>query len=186
MADEVTPTHAAFLRGVNVGGKRKTASADLCTCFEGIGLEAVQTFRTSGNVVVGAGREPAAKLRARMEAALKDAFGFEVVVFLRTAKELRAIVDNRPFPAKAVEASDGKLQVALLADKPSAAVRKQVLEHATDEDRLDFGPRELYWLPSGRMSDSALALRTIEKLTDPWTMRTQATLELVAARFFRA
>jgi len=186
MADEVDATHAAFLRGVNLGSTRKTSSADLRACFEGIGLEGVQTFRTSGNVVVSAKREPAAKLRARMEAALNDSFGFEVTVFLRTAKELLAIADNRPFPAKAVKASEGKLQVALLADKPSASVRKQVLEHATDEDRLDFGPRELYWLPSGRMRDSGLNLRAVEKLTDPWTMRTKATLELVAARFFRA
>jgi uncharacterized protein (DUF1697 family) len=186
MAGDVRPTHAAFLRGVNLGGKRKTGSAELRACLEGIGLEAVQTFRTSGNVVVGAGREPAAELRARMETALEDSFGFEVVVFLRTAKELLAIAASQPFPAKTVEASEGKLQVALLADKPSAAVRKRVLGHATDEDRLDFGPRELYWLPSGRMRDSGLDLRTVEKLTDPWTMRTKSTLELLAAKFFRA
>lgn len=180
------PTHAVFLRGVNLGGKRKTGSAELRACFEGIGLDAVQTFRTSGNVVLAAGREPAAKLRSRLESALHDSFGFEVTVFLRTAKELLAIADSRPFPAKAVESSEGKLQVALLEGKPSASVRKQVLAHATDEDRLDFGPRELYWLPSGRMRDSGLDLRAVEKLTDPWTMRTKATIELLATKFFRA
>jgi uncharacterized protein (DUF1697 family) len=179
-------SHAAFLRGVNLGRQRKTSSADLRACFEAIGFGDVQTFRTSGNVVLDAGREPAKRLTARLEAALLDSFGFEVQVFVRTAKELRAIAAQRPFPAAAVERSEGKLQVALLQKAPSASARKQVLALGTDEDRLAFEGRELYWLPSGRMRESGLNLRTVEGLTDPWTMRTKATLELLAAKFFGA
>ena len=60
--------YAAFLRGVNLGAKRKTGSAELRSCFEGIGLEDVQTFRTSGNVVFETGRAPkAARSRKRCE-----------------------------------------------------------------------------------------------------------------------
>jgi uncharacterized protein (DUF1697 family) len=182
----VTPSHAAFLRGVNLAGKRKTGSAELRSCLEGIGFDDVQTFRTSGNVVLDAGREPEAKLTPRLEAALRDSFGFEIKVFLRTAKQVRAIATHQPFPAKAVERSEGKLQVALLAKAPSAATRDAVLEMATAEDRLAFGDRELYWLPSGRMSDAGLNLRAVEKLTDEWTMRTRATIDLIAAKFFSA
>ena len=179
-------THAAFLRGVNLAGKRKTGSAELRACFEAIGFEDVQTFRTSGNVVLDAGREPAERLCARLEAALLDSFGFKVRVFLRTAAQVRAMAAHRPFPAAAVERSEGKVQVALLEEAPSAAVRKRVLAMATEADRLAFRGRELYWLPSGRMSDSALNLKAVERLTDPWTMRTKATLELLAAKFFGA
>jgi uncharacterized protein (DUF1697 family) len=179
-------SHAAFLRGVNLGRQRKTSSADLRACFEAIGFGDVQTFRTSGNVVLDAGREPAKRLTARLEEALLDSFGFEVQVFVRTAKEVLAIAGQQPFPAAAVKRSEGKLQVALLQKAPSASVRKQVLALATDEDRLAFEGRELYWLPSGRMRDSGLNLRTVEGLTDPWTMRTKATLELLAAKFFGA
>ncbi len=179
-------SHAAFLRGVNLGGKRKTSSADLRACFEGIGFSDVQTFRTSGNVVLAAGREPVQRLTARLEEALLDSFGFEVQVFVRTAKEVRAIAAHQPFPAAAVERSEGKLQVALLQEASPASVRKQVLAMASDEDRLALKGRELYWLPSGRMRETGLNLRTIEQLTDPWTMRTKATLELLAAKFFGA
>jgi uncharacterized protein (DUF1697 family) len=186
MAKRVTPTHAAFLRGVNLGGKRKTGSAELRSCLEGIGLDEVQTFRTSGNVVLDAGREAEAKLKRRLEAALRDSFGFEVKVFLRTVKQLRAIAAHEPFPAAAVKRSEGKLQVALLAKAPSAATRDAVLEMATDEDRLAFDGRELYWLPNGRMRDSGLNLTAVEQLTDEWTMRTKATIELLAAKFFSA
>ena len=146
----------------------------------------MQTFRTSGNVVFDAGREAQPKLTGRLEAALHDSFGFEIKVFLRPAKQLRAIAAHQPFPAKAVERSEGKLQVALLEKAPPAAARDEVLAMATDADRLVFGDSELYWLPNGRMTDSALNLRAVEKLTDGWTMRTKATIELLAAKFFGA
>jgi uncharacterized protein (DUF1697 family) len=186
VAERVTPSHAAFLRGVNLGGQRKTGSAELRSCLEAIGLDEVQTFRTSGNLVLDAGRVSEAKLRRRLEAALDDSFGFEIKVFLRTAKQVLAIAAHQPFPAEAVERSEGKLQVALLAKAPSAAARDEVLGMATDEDRLAFGDRELYWLPSGRMREAGVNLRAIEKLTDAWTMRTKATIELLGAKFFDA
>jgi uncharacterized protein (DUF1697 family) len=176
----MTPTHAAFLRGVNLGGKRKTGSAELRACFEALGFEDVATFRTSGNVVFGANRTPAAK---RIEDALHESFGFEVKVFLRTAAQLRKIAKHDPFPRAR---SEGKLQVALLSRKPSPANRKKVLAHATDADRLAFGAAELYWLPSGRMRDAGVDLRAVEQLTDAWTMRTKATVELIASKYFGA
>lgn len=176
--------HAAFLRGVNLGGKRKTGSAELCSCFEAIGLEDVQTFRTSGNVVFDGARESKAKLSRRIEKALRDSFGFDVEVFLRTAAEVRAIAAHEPFPAKLVEASDGKLQVALLAKKPSSGSRKQVLELADDDNRLVFEGFELYWLPSGGIRDSAPYLKSIESLVGQWTMRAKGTVESLAAKYF--
>jgi uncharacterized protein (DUF1697 family) len=176
----MAPTHAAFLRGVNLGSTRKTGSAELRACFEALGFDDVATFRTSGNVVFGAKKAPAAK---RLEKALHDSFGFEVRIFLRTAAQVRAIAAHDPFPRAR---SEGKLQVALLQGKRSAAVQKKVLAHATAQDRLAFRATELYWLPSGRMRDAGLDLRTVERLTDAWTMRTKATLELIASRFFGA
>jgi uncharacterized protein (DUF1697 family) len=178
------PRHAAFLRGVNLGSNRRVTGADLRSCFEGIGFEAVETFRTSGNVVFDAGRESHAQLTGRIENALAKSFGYDVVVFLRSAQELRAIAAHEPFPAKLVEASKGKLQVSMLSKKPAAAVRKQVLALATDEDLLAFGDRELYWLPSGGTRDSALELKVVEKALGAWTMRTQGTVELLAAKYF--
>lgn len=177
--------YAAFLRGVNLGGRRKTGSAELRACFEGIGLEDVQTFRTSGNVVFERdGRESQKKVAGRIERALSQSFGFDVVVFLRSAAEVRAIAEHRPFPAKLVSGSNGKLQVALLPAKPAAGARREAVELATDADRLAVEDRELYWLPSGGTRDSKLDLKELEKLVGPWTMRTKGTLELLAEKHF--
>ena len=177
------PRYAAFLRGINVSNRR-ASKEELTACFSGLGLEGVGTFRASGNVVFDAARAKPDKLATRIESALADALGYEVRTFLRTEAEMRAMAELRPFPAKAVEASAGKLQVIMLLERPPKRVRDQMLALATDEDRLAFGDRELFWLPSGGMLDSALDTGGIERAIGPTTKRTKGTIDLMAEKFF--
>lgn len=95
---------------------------------------------------------------------------------------MRAIAGAAPFDPEL--AAGRKLHVALLEELPKDAVAEQVLALATDDDRLAFGARELYWLPRGLMMDSGLELRELERLVGGWTMRTKGTIERIAARFF--
>jgi uncharacterized protein (DUF1697 family) len=176
--------YAAFLRGVNVGKAHRVGSAELRECFEGVGLSGVSTFRTSGNVAFdGDGASPD-DLRARIEEALESMLGYDVTVFLRNADEIRAIAAHEPFSTAQLERSKGKLQVMMLTRKPAAGARKSVLGLATEEDALAFGERELYWLPSGGMSDSDLDLKAIWQVLGTNTIRTKGTVEQMAAKFF--
>jgi uncharacterized protein (DUF1697 family) len=164
---------------VNLGRNRRVTSAELKSLFEEAGAEGVATFRTSGNVVFEAPRDMTRELEAHLEQAL----GHEMEIFTRTEKELKAVAAHEPFPAGEIEASKGKLQVSLLESKPSAATRKKVLALATDDDRLAFGDRELYWLPSGGTQQSSLDAKAIAKLVGQSTMRTKGTIEQLAAKF---
>ena len=177
------PTHAAFLRAVNLGATRKASKAALIECFEGIGYGEVSTFRTSGNVVFAA-KGTAAKLKVEIEAGLEGSLGFEVPVFLRTRGELEAIAAKRPFPAKAVRESAGKLQVAFLERKPSAAAIASIEELASDDDRLTLDGAELYWLPRGGTQDSPLDMKAIDRTLGLNTLRTMGTVEQLFAKFF--
>jgi uncharacterized protein (DUF1697 family) len=172
--------YAAFLRAVNLGRNRRVTSARLKELFEETGAEEVATFRTSGNVVFEAPRD----MTSRLESHLESALGHEMAIFVRTAKQLGAIAAHEPFPAGDVEAAKGKLQVLLLLSKPSAAKQKQVLALATDEDRLVFGERELYWLPSGGTQESTLDQRALGGLIGKTTHRTKGTIDLLYDKFF--
>lgn len=176
--------YAAFLRGINVGRAHRVSSADLRDCFEGVGLTGVATFRTSGNVAFDGDGAAADELRGRIEEALEASLGYDVTVFLRTADEVRAIAAQDPFTPTQVGGSKGKLQVALLTEKPAAGARRSVLGLASDADALSFGDRELYWLPSGGISESDLDLKAIWKLVGQNTMRTKGTMDQMAAKFF--
>ena len=174
--------YVAFLRGMNLGGRRITNEL-LRSHFEELGCEDVATFRASGNVIFASEGEAPAQLAARLEGGLAEALGYEVPVFLRSAKELLAIAAHEPFAAREVAGSNGKLQVALLARKPTAAAARKALALSTDVDRLAI-ERELYWLPAGGISESDLDWKAIEAALGPTTVRTKGTIDQIAAKYF--
>jgi uncharacterized protein (DUF1697 family) len=173
----------AFLRGMNLG-RRRIKNPELKAEFDRLGLVDVATFRASGNVVFGVEqREARARLAERIEAGLGDGLGYAVPVYLRSAAEVAAIAAREPFAAADIAASKGKLQVTMLAKAPSAAAARKVLAVATDEDALAIEGSELYWLPSGGVSESELDLKAIEKAVGPGTQRTIGTIEQIAAKY---
>ena len=174
--------YVAFLRGMNLGGRRITNDT-LRSHFEALGCEEVATFRASGNVIFAKdGRST--ELTSQLEEGLAEALGYEVPVFLRSEKELLTISAHEPFKRHAVAASMGKLQVALLTKKPSGAVAKKVRALSAAADRLAVEGRELYWLPKGTMSDSELDLKALAALLGPMTIRTKGTIAQIAAKHF--
>jgi uncharacterized protein (DUF1697 family) len=172
--------HAAFLRGINVGG-RKATSDQLRAVFEKLGLHDVATFRASGNVVFTA---PAKVGPQRIEASLRQALGYEVAVFVRDAREIREIAARAPFEARRLKASKGKVQVALLPREPAAAARRKMLSLESDDDLFAIAGRELYWLPRGGLMESAVGMAGITAVLGSNTIRTKGTIEQLAAKYF--
>jgi uncharacterized protein (DUF1697 family) len=172
----------AFLRGMNLGNRR-IKNPELAAEFEQLGFDEIATFRASGNVIFAGRRESRAALTERIEAGLIEGLGYDVPVYLRSAAEVVAIASREPFPAKDVAASKGKLQVTMLRRKPSAAAGKKALALSDDQDRLAINGSELYWLPSGGISESDLDLKAIERALGPGTQRTMGTIEQIAAKY---
>lgn len=167
---------------MNLGGRR-IKNEGLRAEFAALGFDQVATFRASGNVVFDTDSdEGEAALTKMIEAGLGEGLGYRVPVFLRSAAEVVAIAAREPFEARLLEASKGKLQVSMLVDKPAAKDRRAVLGLATDEDLLAIEDRELYWLPSGGISDSDLDLNAIDKALGEGTMRTMGTIEQIATK----
>lgn len=173
--------YVAFLRGMNLG-KRRIKNDELRAEFETLGFEEVASFRASGNVIFAAAGKSESALTKKIEHGLDEALGYEVPVFLRNAAEVAAIAAQKPFPTKAVKASKGKLQVTMLAKKPTAAARKKVLALATAEDSLEIVARELFWLPSGGTLESELDHKAIAKALGQGTQRTMGTIEQIVAK----
>lgn len=174
--------YAAFLRGINLGGRRIKNEA-LRSHAEELGFEEVSTFRASGNLIFAAEGAEAA-VGKRLEEGLGEALGYEVPVYLRDEAELLAIASRRPFTAKQQSGSKGKLQIALLRRRPSSAARDKALALATEDDRLAVEGRELFWLPRGGMAESDLDLKAVAATLGPTTIRTMGTIEQIASRHF--
>jgi uncharacterized protein (DUF1697 family) len=88
--------YVALLRAVNVGGSGLLPIEELrALCLE-IGFSNVRSYIQSGNVVFDSGASEAA-VGTALEEALAKKTGRPVGVLIRTAPELRAVLDANPF-----------------------------------------------------------------------------------------
>jgi uncharacterized protein (DUF1697 family) len=110
--------HLALLRGVNVGGANKLAMADLKAVFERSGCTEVETIIQSGNVVFAAPQAVLRELTTVVAGHIRKRFGLETPVILRSAAELRTILEGNPFLEAG--ADPAQLYVMCLAAEPAA------------------------------------------------------------------
>lgn len=94
---EKSLSYAAFLRGINVGGHRSIKMADLRAAFTAQGFTDVKTVLASGNVRFAAAESVAAALRYTIERCLKQEFGYDIPVLLRTVADLECLQQANPF-----------------------------------------------------------------------------------------
>jgi len=175
--------YVAFLRGMNLGNRR-IKNPELVAHFEAMGLEDVATFRASGNVVfVDPAGEAESKLQKRLEKELDERLGYDVAVFLRSAKEVAAIAAREPFDAKAIKASKGKPQVVLLGRKPSAKAKVAVEALCPEGDLMVVEDRELHWLPTVGLSETEVDTKALDEALGKGTTRTAGTIEQIAAKY---
>ena len=128
--------YAALLRGVNVGGNKKIAMADLRLLLSGLGLDEVSTLLQSGNAVFTAPESDAVALAAQIEAALLADLGLSSRVVLWTHQQLAAVVAANPFPTAEDEPSKHLVQFLF---KPLAAAEK---ERIAAFDAAAYAPEE--------------------------------------------
>ncbi len=121
--------------------------AGLREAFADAGFDQVQTYLQSGNVVLGSDAEPEA-LATDSERLIRDAFGFEVPVIVRTDNELAEVVAANPL--ERVARNPKRYQVSFLSSEPDPEVVRAIGElKARGEELVAIG-RELYaWHPDG-------------------------------------
>ena len=111
--------YVGFLRGINVGKAKRLAMADLREMCEELGLEGVRTQGQSGNLVFDS-TVSARRLESQIGDAIRKQFGIDVVVLVRTAAQLAAVIKRNPFE-KLVTVPKYST-VSFLAKKPPARV----------------------------------------------------------------
>jgi uncharacterized protein (DUF1697 family) len=84
------------LRGINVGGKNLIKMAGLKACFEAQGFTDVRTYIQSGNVIFSTRESDQAHLESSLEVVLSDAFHYDSTVVVRSAGEIKDIVEHAP------------------------------------------------------------------------------------------
>ena len=152
----------SMLRGVNVGAHHRLKMSDLRLVYQSLGLQELETYVQSGNVVFKTSERDLGGLRKLLEDAIEARFGFRAQVVFRTTAELRQAIIKNPFKKRdGIEPS--KLLVIFPVGRPSTEARKNVLEIKTGLEELCIEGHEVYvYFPNG-MGTSKLTPAMIEK-----------------------
>ncbi|MGD0503565.1 MAG: DUF1697 domain-containing protein [Steroidobacteraceae bacterium] len=167
-------TYVALLRAVNVGGTGKLPMADLKSLCTELGFAKVETYIASGNVVFDTDLT-AGTVHALLEKRLLAYAGKAISTFVRTAAQMRAILEKNPFKDK-----EPRLTYAFfLHDKPRRDALNDARGQAAEELRL--GSREIYiYYPAG-MGQSKLQVPAA-KLGTARNLKTVAKLAEMSSR----
>ena len=178
------PVYLALLRGVNVSGKNIIRMEDLRKRMEVAGYAAIKTFIQSGNILFTSGEKSTDAIGSKLEALLKQEYGYDITVFILTKEELVDAIDKNPYDEGRVEEEAGfkKLYVTFLSEKPSAENIEKLRQAPIGQDEITIVGSVLYFKLFSKASDSKLSNSLIEgKLKLRGTTRNwNTTLKLLA------
>ena len=164
----------ALVRGINVGGKAKLAMTDLRAAAEACGLEQVRTYIQSGNLVaVDPKRRKPATVAAALRREIASTGAVDPAVYVRTRKELAAVVAKSPFLSRGAE--PGHLHVLFVDGKAATALRGFDLAPYAPEEVTAVGS-EIHLLLPGGVGRSTLAADLLRREAGKGTMRNWRTV----------
>lgn len=169
--------YISLLRGINVSGQKSIKMADLKALYESLGFQDVLTYIQSGNVIFDSEIQDKSELKTMVEAAIREAYGFQVPVQVRTRPEIEEIIRDCPFGEVDLEKDGRRVLVTFLASKPTQERVEEIQEVVEAPDRLLWREKEIYLYVPGGYGRSKLSNNFIEgKLRVDATTRNWKTI----------
>lgn len=120
-----------LLRGINVGGHRKIPMAELRAAAKAAGLDDIETYIASGNLIFSA--ESPAAAEAAVEAIVAQRFGLKVEAIARPARAWAAYARRSPFPD--ADARGNLVHLGLSKKPPADGTEAKLNERAGDREK---------------------------------------------------
>lgn len=138
----------ALLRGINVSGQKQIKMSELKSLFEDLNFTKVQTYIQSGNVIFESNTNDKISLGGKIEKKIKEKFGFDVKVILKTCAELEYILNNNPF-LKKQKTNPDSVYVTFLSEEPSSINVKKLKEVNYNSEEYFIDGKTIYvFLPN--------------------------------------
>jgi uncharacterized protein (DUF1697 family) len=142
-------TYIAILWGINVSGQKLIKMAALKVAFEEAGFRNVMTYIQSGNIIFRSEGNNEDVLALRVSKLIRDNFGFEVPVIIRTSTALAGIISSNPF-LKEKGILEEKLHVTFLSEAPDKTRQQELEKLSFGNERFVIQGREIcLYCPNG-------------------------------------
>lgn len=164
--------HLALLRGINVGGHRKVPMAELRAIAEAAGFTGAKSYVASGNLIVGSNHS-SSTIERILEEAIKDHFGFQVDVIVRSQQQWLLYAQGNPF---AVESKVSPSLVMICVGKEAATdADLTTLQAKAGKNERVMRRHDVLWLYFGDGSARSKLGSGSSKAI--WTTRNWTTVE---------
>lgn len=121
----------ALIRGV--GGPTAMKMPALREVLASAGLGEVETLQVAGNLVLEPGRRSSASIEKTVRAAVREGFGFDLPVIVRTHDELADAHARNPFASD----PEGRWVQTVFLDQPAATATLELPAGAPEEVVVD-------------------------------------------------
>jgi uncharacterized protein (DUF1697 family) len=171
-------TWIALFRGINMVGRHMLPMKELVVLLEGLGALDVRTYHQSGNAVFRHRGKDAARMAARIGAAIRKQYGYQPWVLLLEVEELKRIIADNPFPEGV---SGPGLSVIFLSDIPEHPDLDALEAVRTASERFELRGRIFYMHTPEGSYRSKMVGRIERSLGVSMTGRAWSTIEKVMA-----
>ena len=151
--------YISLLRGINVSGQKKIKMDELKKLYDSLGFKKVQTYIQSGNVVFECPDASIPKIAERIGKKIKESFGFDVAVLIRTKEEFKKIIRNNPFSKK----ENNSLYVIFLSDTASDLPMAELNNAKSKSEEFFISGREIYLSCPGGYGKTKLSNNFFER-----------------------
>lgn len=180
------PQYAAFLRGINMIGRRTVKMAELRRIFESLNLSDVTTILASGNVVFRSKHSTVSALAQSLGRRLAVELGYPVGVIVWSLDELEALAASNPFQGIGIPPSPRtKLLTTLLSNPPTGAFRAPYTSPEQDFTVLRITDRAVFsvvTLAEGKRSSGVMSFLERQFGTEQTTRNWTTILKVLQAR----
>jgi uncharacterized protein (DUF1697 family) len=155
-------TYAALLRGINVGGHKKIAMADLLDLIGRCGYLNPRSVLQSGNLVFGGEAKSGSLIERTLESEAASRLGLETEFFVRSAAEWVSVIADNPFPKEA-KTDPSHLVVMFLKSSPQAKDVDALRTFITGPELVHSVGKQLYLTYPEGIGRSRLTNTLIER-----------------------
>jgi Uncharacterized protein conserved in bacteria len=167
-------TYIALLRGINVSSQKMIKMAELRTSLEHIGLQNVQTYIQSGNVIFDTDIEGKEKIQDVVHAVILRDFGFDVPTLVITREAVGSILKANPFANE----EENRLYFVLLKNPPEKSLVDQFKEQKLENEDFHITDQCVYLVCKKGYGNAKLNNNLIErKLKVEATTRNLKTMQ---------
>ena len=158
-------TYVALLRGINVGGNNKIDMKQLKKSFARVGMNHVQTYINSGNIIFTNEGDTVTEITRTLEDVIEQDFALRIRVLLRNLPEMEIVMNA--LPPDWQNNADMKSDVLFLWEEIDKGEIPQQINPRAGVDTVCYVPGALLWSldrkHSGKSSLMKIASSTLYK-----------------------